>query len=53
MQSVEFLETFAELRKVSISFVFSFVRMEQLGAQWTEFNVTWYMIIFQNSVEKI
>jgi len=29
------------------------VRMEQLGAHWTDFHEIWYLSIFRKSVEKI
>ena len=28
------------------------VRMEQLGSHWTDFDKTWYLVLFRNSVEK-
>jgi hypothetical protein len=30
-----------------------FVRLEQLGSQWTDFNEIWYFSMFRKSVEKI
>ena len=31
----------------------SYVRMEQLGSHWTDFNDIWYLRIFWKSSEKI
>ena len=36
---LSFLDTFAKLRKATISFVMP-VRMEELGSQWTDFYET-------------
>ena len=36
-----------------LQFVRLFVRMEQLGSQWTDFHEIWIWSIFQKSVEKI
>ena len=52
--------TFAKLFKKKKSFVMSIclsvylsIRMEQYGSQWTHFHETWYLRIFQKSVQKI
>ena len=36
-QNVEFLGTFAKMRKATVSFVTS-VRLEQLGSHWKDFH---------------
>jgi hypothetical protein len=51
----QFLDSFANLRKATISFVMPvrpIVRMEQLGSHWTDFHEIWYFSIFRISVEK-
>ena len=47
------LGAFTKLRKETISFVMSVrraVRMEQLGSNWTDFHVIWYLSIFRKTV---
>jgi hypothetical protein len=51
-----FLDSFAKLRKATISFLMSVrlsVRMEQLGSHWADFHEIWYLMIFRKSVENI
>ena len=51
-----FLGAFRELRKATICFVMSAcasVRMEQPGSNRTDFHEVSYLIVFQESVEKI
>jgi hypothetical protein len=48
---MSFLGAFAKLRNVTISFVMS-GRMEQLSSHWTDFHESYYLRIFQKSVEK-
>jgi hypothetical protein len=55
-EAKSFVGAFAELRKVTISFVMSVclsVRMEQLGSHRTNFRSIWYLNIFRKSIEKI
>jgi len=53
------LDTFAKLRKATVSFLMSVclairpsVRMEPLDPNWTDFHEIYYMNIFRKSVEK-
>jgi len=51
-----FLGAFAKLPKATISFIMSvrpYVRMEQLGTQWTFFHGIYNLKIFGKSVHKI
>jgi len=51
----QFLGAFANLRKVTISFVISVrlsVRMEHLGSHWTDFHEVWDLSVFRKSVKK-
>jgi hypothetical protein len=53
---VQFLGTFAKLRKATITFVMSVrlsMRVEQLGSQRKDFHEIWYLIIFRKSVHNI
>jgi len=58
LQAASFLGAFAELRKVTISFVTSVrpsvhISLEQLGSHCTDFHEISYLRIFKNSVKKI
>ena len=54
-----YLGAFAELRKMTVSFVMSVcsvclsIGMESLGYHWTDFHEIWYMSIYRKSVTKI
>jgi len=52
----QFIDLFAELWKVAISFVMSAypsICMEQLVSHWTDFNEIWYLSLFWKFIEKI
>ena len=50
--SLNFYALFTKLRKVTISFVRLFARMEQLGCHWLDFYDIWYLCIFSKICRK-
>jgi len=43
---------FSRLRKATVSFVMSVVRMKQPGFHWTDFHEIWYLSTIQKSIGK-
>jgi hypothetical protein len=48
-----FLDAFVKLRNASVISVLPYVRVEQLGSHWTDFNEILYLNTFRKCIQKI